>query len=76
MAAGFENAGKVVIFLGILLIVLGAVLLITQKIPQVWHLPGDIVIKRNGFSFYFPLTSCFLASAIISLGFWLFAKLK
>lgn len=62
------------------LIILGAILIL---IGLVWpwlsklglgHLPGDIHIKREGFDFYFPLTSSIIASIILSLLFWIFRK--
>lgn len=38
------------------------------------HLPGDIVIRRESFSFYFPVTTMILASAILSTLIWLFNR--
>jgi len=38
------------------------------------HLPGDIHIKREGFDFYFPLTTSIVVSLLLSLLFWLFRK--
>lgn len=38
------------------------------------RLPGDIVIEREGFSLYIPITTCLLISAVVTLGFWLFRK--
>ncbi|MBI2538768.1 MAG: DUF2905 domain-containing protein [Deltaproteobacteria bacterium] len=66
--------GKVLIFLGILLVVLGAVLSAGIKIPWLGQLPGDIYIRRENFSFYFPLTSCLLLSLIITLVLYLFRR--
>lgn len=63
-----------------LLILLGAVLLAfglfwpwLQKLPF-GRLPGDIFIKREGFQFFFPLTTCILISIVLTLLFWLFRK--
>jgi len=66
--------GKVLIFLGILLVVLGAILSAGIKIPWLGQLPGDITIRRETFSFYFPLTSCLLLSLIITLVLYLFRR--
>ena len=44
------------------------------KIPGVGKLPGDIFIKKENFSFYFPLTTCILLSIIISALMYLFGK--
>jgi len=38
------------------------------------HLPGDIHIKREGYDFYFPLTTSIIVSLLLSLLFWLFRK--
>ncbi|PWY54993.1 DUF2905 domain-containing protein [Legionella qingyii] len=37
-------------------------------------LPGDIIIKKCNFTFYFPITACILISLIITLIFWFFNK--
>ena len=38
------------------------------------RLPGDIVIERENFRFYFPITTMVLISLVLSLVFWLFRK--
>ena len=38
------------------------------------RLPGDIVIQRGNFSFYFPLATCILVSVLLSAVFWLFNR--
>jgi hypothetical protein len=66
--------GKFLILVGILIIVAGVLLVIGDKIPWVGKLPGDFFVKREKFTFYFPLTTCILVSIILSLIFWLFRK--
>jgi hypothetical protein len=66
--------GKSVIIAGIIIIVLGIIITFAEKIPWLGRLPGDIFIKRNSFTFYFPVVTCILLSIIISLIFWLFRK--
>jgi hypothetical protein len=68
------DLGKTLIFFGILLVVFGVILLLAGKIPWLGHLPGDIVIQRRGFTFYFPLATCLLVSAIISLVVYFFRR--
>jgi uncharacterized protein HemY len=58
---------KTLIYLGIILVVLGVVLALAGKLPWLGHLPGDIYIQRERFSFYFPLATCILISVIITL---------
>jgi len=38
------------------------------------RLPGDIVIQRDNFTFYFPLATCILVSVLLSVVFWLFNR--
>lgn len=66
--------GKLFIFIGLLLVVIGFVFIIGNKIPFIGKLPGDIVVERKNFSFYFPITTCIVISIILSLIFWLLGK--
>ncbi|WP_136807535.1 DUF2905 domain-containing protein [Desulfosediminicola flagellatus] len=64
---------KNIILLGVLIIVVGVCWPLLQKIPF-GRLPGDIFIKRDGFTFFLPITTCLLVSGVVSLLFWLFRK--
>ncbi|HZD39119.1 MAG TPA: DUF2905 domain-containing protein [Terriglobales bacterium] len=66
--------GKALILFGIILFVIGVIFSLAGKIPWLGHLPGDIVIQKERYSFYFPLTTCLLISAIISLVLYLFRR--
>lgn len=57
---------KTFIILGIVFILAGGILSFAGKIPWLGRLPGDIIIKKESFSFYFPLTTCLLLSALLS----------
>lgn len=59
--------GRTMIILGIALIVIGIVLNVVPRVPWLGRLPGDIVIKREGFVLYFPLATCLLVSLVISI---------
>lgn len=48
----------------------GAVLLLAPRIPWLGRLPGDVAIQREGYAFYFPLTSCLLVSGLLSALLW------
>ncbi|MCL4500823.1 MAG: DUF2905 domain-containing protein [Deltaproteobacteria bacterium] len=69
-----SDLARMLIFFGILLVVVGLALLLVPKIPGLGKLPGDIVIKRENFTFYFPLGTCILISVILSLVFWLLRR--
>lgn len=58
---------KTFIILGVVFILAGGILSFAGKIPWLGRLPGDIVIKKENFSFYFPLATCLLLSALLSL---------
>lgn len=67
------NIRQILIGLGVLLIVAGLLWPWLHKFG-LFRLPGDIVIKREHFRFYFPLTSMIIISLVISLILWLFRK--
>jgi hypothetical protein len=66
--------GKALLIAGAVLICLGLFLIFSVKMPFVGMLPGDIYIKRDKFSFYFPLASCIVISVVISLLLWILKK--
>ncbi|HXL04079.1 MAG TPA: DUF2905 domain-containing protein [Bacillota bacterium] len=68
------SIGKLLMLVGVVLLVLGAVLTFIGRIPGVGRLPGDIVIKRGNFTFFFPVTTCIILSIILSLLFALFSR--
>ena len=56
--------------------VVGLVLLGIQKLPFSGKLPGDIVVKRENFTFYFPLATSVILSIIVSLILYLISKFR
>jgi hypothetical protein len=69
-----NDLGRSIIAIGIFLIIVGIIMTLAGKIPGVGKLPGDILIRKENFSFYFPLTTCILLSIILSLFMYLFGK--
>jgi uncharacterized protein HemY len=69
-----EFFGKILIFLGTILILLGLIFSFAGKIPYFGRLPGDVYIKRENFTFYFPITTCILVSIILSVIFYLISR--
>lgn len=69
-----QPLGKALIVFGILIAAVGVLLLCAGKIPWIGRLPGDIYLKRENFSFYFPLTTSILLSVLISLILWLLRR--
>jgi ribose/xylose/arabinose/galactoside ABC-type transport system permease subunit len=68
------DLGKTLITLGAVIALIGLFLILSGKMPWLGRLPGDIYIKRDNFSFSFPLTTCIILSAAISFILWLFRK--
>jgi hypothetical protein len=66
--------GKMLIILGVVLIVIGLALTYGPKIPWLGKLPGDISIKKDNFSFYFPITTSIIISIILTILFSIFRK--
>ena len=70
-----QELGKLIVIIGVLLVIVG---LVAWKMPGAlgWFgkLPGDISIRKDNFSFYFPLVSCVVISVILSLLAWLFRR--
>ena len=69
-----NDISRQLIFAGLVLLIAGAVLGFFGKVPGLGRLPGDIAIRRENFSFYFPLASCLLVSLALTFFFWLFGR--
>jgi hypothetical protein len=66
---GFGPLGKLLILLGVFIILIGLFLLIGEKIPWIGRLPGDIIIRKKNFTFYFPIVTSIVISIILTLLF-------
>jgi hypothetical protein len=64
---------KWLFIIGIIFILVGAAWPWLSRLG-IGHLPGDIHIERKGFSFYFPITTSIIISAVLSILFWIFRK--
>jgi Protein of unknown function (DUF2905) len=64
---------RLLVTLGACLIVLGLGWPWIKRLP-LFRLPGDIVVDRPGFRFFFPLTTMLLVSAVISIIAWMLRK--
>ncbi len=49
------------------LVLIGIILTLGIKIPFLGRLPGDILVKKSSFKFYFPITTCFLLSIVLTI---------
>jgi len=70
--------GKLLIMAGLFLVLLGVLVVSWGRIPLPGKLPGDIFLQKGNFRFFFPLVTCLVLSAvltlIINLAIWLFGR--
>ncbi|MBI5141520.1 MAG: DUF2905 domain-containing protein [Nitrospirae bacterium] len=69
-----HQLAKSLIVIGLLIAAAGGLMLVIERIPGIGRLPGDIVVERKNFSFYFPVGTSILISIILSLVMWLFGR--
>ena len=71
---GLAPLGKMLVLLGIFMVGIGLFLWLGDKIPWLGKLPGDILIRKEKFTFYFPLVTCILIGLLLTLLFSIFKK--
>lgn len=64
---------KIFIIVGVFFLIVGITWPLLKKL-NLGHLPGDIIIQKENFSFYFPITTCIIISIIVSIIFWVLKK--
>jgi hypothetical protein len=62
-----SDFGRILIFAGGALLLVGIILLLAGRIPGLGRLPGDIRIEREGFTFYAPLVTMLIVSVVLTL---------
>jgi len=66
--------GKLLLILGIILSIMGLIFIFGSKVPGLGRLPGDIFIKKENITFFFPIVTCILISIIVTLILSLFRR--
>lgn len=64
--------GRTLIFLGIALVAAGLLFSVSERFFG--RLPGDIVVRRPNFTFYFPLATSIIVSVLLTFVLWLFSR--
>jgi len=62
-----EGLGKILLIVGGIIVILGLILIFSQHIPFLSKLPGDIFVKKEGFSFYFPIVTLLILSILVTI---------
>ncbi len=66
-----QSLGKYLIIFGAIILVAGVIITFFPKLNFFGKLPGDIEIKKDNFSFYFPVVTSIVLSVVLTLIFWL-----
>ncbi|MAU58504.1 MAG: hypothetical protein CMC33_02445 [Flavobacteriaceae bacterium] len=66
--------GKAILSIGIFISILGLILMLADKYPNLYNNPLDFTYKKENFSFYFPIGTSIILSIVFSLLFYLFKK--
>ena len=69
-----SELGKFLMIVGAVLLGIGALLSLGDRVPWLGRLPGDLYIKRDHLTFYFPIATSILLSIVLSLLFWLLRR--
>ena len=62
---------KILIYIGLIILVIGLLWPLLKELP-IGRMPGDIVLKKDKFTFYFPIITCLVVSLIITIIFRFF----
>jgi hypothetical protein len=71
---GAGMIGRALIVIGIIIALIGVIFTLAPKLPFLGKLPGDIIYKKENFTFYFPLTTSIIISVVISIILYFISK--
>lgn len=63
----FNEIGRMLVIFGAVILVIGAVMMFSDKIPFLGRLPGDFVVRRRNFVLYFPLATGIILSILLTV---------
>jgi hypothetical protein len=63
----WSSLGKFLLIGAAILAIIGIILIVLGNIPFFGRLPGDITIRRNGYSFFFPIVTCLVLSVVLTI---------
>ena len=69
-----HEVGKLLLVFGVHLVLAGLALVLVGRVPWLGRLPGDIHIERGSWTFYFPLATSLVLSAVLSLILWIVGR--
>jgi hypothetical protein len=66
-----QHPAWLLIFIGLIIVSIGALWLLAPAIPWLGKLPGDIQVEGKNFKFYFPVVTCIVISLLLTSIMWL-----
>jgi hypothetical protein len=78
MPFDLSSIGKLLLLFAVIIGIVGLLLIIMGNVPFLGKLPGDLVIRRGGSTFFFPIVTCIILSVVltvlINLVLWIFRR--
>jgi hypothetical protein len=78
MPFDLSSLGKLLLLFAVVIGIVGLLLIIMGNVPFLGKLPGDLVIRRGGSTFFFPIVTCIILSVVltvlINLVLWIFRR--
>ncbi len=62
-----DGLGRTLIVVGLLIVAVGVVLTVAPRMPWLGRLPGDILVQRERFTFYFPIVTSIVVSIVLTV---------
>lgn len=62
-----QGLGRTLVVVGLVAVAIGLVLMVAPRVPWLGRLPGDIVVQRERFTFYFPVVTSIVVSVVLTL---------
>ncbi|HHW42916.1 MAG: DUF2905 domain-containing protein [Thermoanaerobacteraceae bacterium] len=59
--------GKMLVLMGVMLLVMGGLLMAWERLFHLGRLPGDILIHKGNFTFYFPIVTSIILSILLTI---------
>ena len=64
---GVQGLGRTLVVVGLVTVAIGLALILAPRIPWLGRLPGDIVVERDRFTFYFPIVTSIVVSVVLTI---------
>ena len=62
-----EPLGRMILYIGVMLVLIGGFFILAAKVPWFGRLPGDLVFRREGWAIFIPITTMLIISVILTI---------